>query len=101
MCVDGEVGSEYRKFPGEYFTPVLVLKEEENGVSELGIFIHGATNFPKLQEPSPESRCRKGTIKQAPYWKKPVVLERTVNVSVTWPFLLVACELIHIFVCEG
>lgn len=59
-----------------------------------------STNFLKIHELSPNSRCWKDDIKQIPY-SVLTVLEWPVNLNIIWCFLLSTCELIHISVCNG
>lgn len=61
--------------------------------------IEGSTNFLKIWKPPSNCRCQKGDLKQVPYWES-TVLEWLVNLFVLMHFLLIVCELIHIF-CIG
>jgi hypothetical protein len=55
--------------------------------------------FSKMFDSPPNSRRQKADMKQFPY-RGPTILGRPVNHTVTWRFVLGACELIHMFVCK-
>jgi len=55
-----------------------------------------STNFPKIYKPHPNFGRQKGDMKHVPCWG-PWILEWSVNLAVTWCFLLGMRQLKHIF----
>lgn len=60
----------------------------------------GTTNFPKIYQPPPNCRRRKGDMKYMPY-SGYTVLGWPVSFNVIWRLLLRACEMMYIFYMQG